>query len=90
MAFTSRRRIYIRRERVNGESKQNKKKKEEKPLGFSTMNKTKYEDVKKDTLSNSVSFLFAVMPLLLKRFQIFHCSQCRHGAVGGGCCDLAH
>ena len=52
----------ILREGAIGESKQNKKKKEEKPLGFSTLNKTDYEDVKKDTLSNSVSILFAVMP----------------------------
>ena len=52
MAFTSRRRIYIRREGVNGESKQNKKKKEEKPLGFSTLTKTDYEDVKKRYIVN--------------------------------------
>ena len=96
MAFTSRRRIYIRREGVNGESKQNKKKKEEKPLGFSTLKKIEYEDAKRGHIAKQYILFFVCAyaqrrkPLLLKRFQIFHCSQCRHGAVGGGCCDLAH
>ena len=49
----------ILREGAIGESKQNKKKKEEKPLGFSTLNKTDYEDVKKERIVKN-AFLFCL------------------------------
>ena len=52
----------ILREGASGKSKQNKKKKAEKPQVFQPQIKQISKMCKRDTLSNNVSLLFAVMP----------------------------
>ena len=69
---STRRRIYIRREGANGESKQNKKKKEEKPLGFSTLNKMKYEDAKRGHIAKQYILFFVCGEPRLNRLNSPH------------------
>ena len=65
----------ILREGAIGESKQNKKKKEEKPLGFSTLKKIEYEDAKRGHIAKQY-ILFFVCAYAQMRKPLSHSKGC--------------